>query len=238
MFMRKGQVISVRIPEDLAKKFNEIAKFLPMNKTDFITECIKKLVNDNDFLMHYYPETDDLLRIIKKEIKKVRKTHLQVENGFIRDINELAIFSLCDFLFSSSKEYWQTMKDVLANLKKEWKIEIGQGEELFQEFKGDFLFDMEDISLMILPKEMFVPAEDLVEDIKWSDSLEIKKLLLLLAAQQFIKKYNLDEIISKIIDEENKSKKEKHILIIDAEGNFRRGKDFLYNPVYLELSDK
>lgn len=235
---RKEYVISVRIPNNLGEEFDKVASFLPLNKTDFITECVRRLVFDNKFLMDSNQKIEEIIEYIKDELARVPKKNLKVINGNIDLMSNIAIYSLCDFLFSASEDYWKSMTEIKKNLEKKFHVIVGDDEDLFKEYTGEFILDMEDISLMMLPKPMHIPAEDLVYDDKWSDTLETKKMLLILAIDKLLEIHSLKKIISDIIKEENKIKNDEHVLIIDAQGRFRRGKDIVYNPVYLETVEK
>ena len=253
---RKEYVISVRIPNELGKEFDNVADFLPLNKTDFITECVRKLVDDNLFLMENHHIMIEIIEDIRQELKKVPEKYLKVIHGTVENINDIAIISLCDFLFVSYKDFRESMKGVKSYFEKDIEFLLDMGADSFGEFKDEFVLTTEEISLMMLPKQLQIPAEEIIHDKKWSDLLETKKMFLLLAADDLFafhtsqkiissiisepneRKTSLKKVISDIIKEADERRDEEHILIIDAEGRFRRGKDMVYYPVYLETIER
>lgn len=251
---RKEYVISVRIPNELGKEFDNVAVFLQLNKTDFISECVRKLVDDNEFLMEYHTIMREIIDDIKRELKKVPDKHLKVIHGTIDSISDISIFSLCDFLFVSSKDYRESLLGVRSSFDKNFNFNLDEGSLKIS--KDEFILTPEEISLLMLPKPVQIPAEEIIHDKNWSDSLETKKIFLLLAADDLFAfhilakilasisaepesmKTTLKKVISEIIEEANRHDRADHVLVIDAEGRFRRGKNMLYNPVYLETIDK
>lgn len=156
--------------------------------------------------------------------------YLKIINGKIDDINDIAIYSFCDFLFSASKEFWQMTKEVGEELDI---VVVEEEEDLLREYTEQFMLRLEDIGLMILPKPKQIPVPDLFLGEEWIDSLETKKLILLLGAKKTFSKFDPKKIISDVIDKANKISKKENVIIIDAEGSFKRGKDALHGPVFL-----
>lgn len=225
---RKGHVISVRIPEELGKKFDMISSNFSLNKTDFMTACIKKLVSDNDLYVKNYAQILKLIDNVKKNIERIPEKYLIVRNGKAKDITEIGTLCFCDKLFATSEKFWSLTKKIA----EDWEI-FFEG-KLLEKFDNNFLFDVEDFLFMMVPRSKEIEADDFIDDDCWIDSIETKKILLLLSADAAFKKYGSEKILQEIIEKENNETKANNVMVIDAKGHLTRGRDHLKGPVSID----
>jgi hypothetical protein len=225
--MKKDYVISVRLTQEMGKYFEQIAKVWGLHKSEFLTACIKKLIFDNNFYLSNYHKSDKVIKQVKQELKEVDTKHIVVINGSIDDATDIAILMFCDYLFAFSKEFWESVKISC----KEWFTSEFE-EYYFKEYTKLNLFEIQDISCINVPGLKQIPAEDLVSGEVWADTFETKKIMLIMGMEYFLKKYDLEKIIKKILNDIEKEFGSKQVLIIDSKGNFKRGRNSIYGPVY------
>ena len=230
----KQTTISVRLTNDLLKKFDAVTELMPLGKSDFIRGCIEKLCDDNELLMDHSNQADLYLDFIKKEIAKLPENMVIVKNGSWKDVSNPTIVILCDGLWTTSKSVFNEWQKIT----EKYDLEYEEFSDFSDAEESEGLLGLEDIALIVTRKTTSIEPSDIPLFLKqemWSDEMEIKKVLLSYAVKKTFEKESAKEIVKKHLESEETRKKMKPLrLVIDAKGEFRRSGGLLYLPVDTE----
>ena len=232
--MVKQTTISVRLTDDLLKKFDAVTKIIPLGKSDFIRGCIEKLCDDNEVLIDHSTKTKQYFEFIKEELSKLPENVVAVKNGSWRDVGNSIILILCD-------ELWRTSKTVFNEWQKfneKYGIAHGGFSDFSDAEESDGLLDLESLALLVTKKTTSIEPSDIhrfLEEEMWSDPLEIDKITLTYAVKKAFEKKSAKKIIKQYLESEEIRRNMKPLRVsIDARGEFRRSGGLLYLPVDTE----
>ena len=233
--MVKQTTISVRLSDDLLKKFDAVTKIIPLSKPDFIRGCIEKLCDDNEILVDYHQKTKEYLEFIKAELSKLPQDLVIVKNGSWKDVKDSTMFILCD-------EFWRASKAVFTHAQKlseKYDIDHEEIQDFSTAEESEGMLDLEDIALLVTEKTITIEPLDIPDFVSedfWSDDTEISKVTLSYATRKAIEEKSAEKIVKDYLQSEEKRAKEKLLrLVIDARGEFRRAGNQLYMPVFTEI---
>jgi len=229
----KGMTISVRISKEVADSFDKLSKLMQINKSDFLRVCIEKLCKDNQlYLEHTYKEKE-YIEMIKVAMSKISPEKIIVENGSWETVKDVAILMLCDLLFKYS-EVFDTWFGILVDYGLLDKNSKGTLREEFSEG----LIQLEDIGFILSPTRGPADVEELIIQDFWWDELETKRISLLLATKTAIEMSSAEAIISEVVARTSKIEREPTIIVLDAQGKFKRSGAVIITPAEWEKVSK
>jgi len=214
--MPKQTIISVRLTDDLLKKFDAVTKTMRLGKADFIRGCIQKLCDDNQVLIDFYQRIGPQLEFIKNELAKLPQDLVIVKNGSWADVKDSSMYLLC-------KEFWRASKTVFAI----WLKVIEKYDNLTREFSR-FLSDLDQWEVHIsfwLDARPVKDVSDIIgnpEELSWLDTLAVLKATFSYATKKAIEETSAERIVRELLETEEKQGKEKPLrLAVNARGESR-----------------
>jgi len=212
---RKSAMKTVRLSEEDNRKLNWLCKHFNFRKSDFIRECIKKLIDDNEILLKHYEKKRDYIDYIKNELAKIsKKRFIEVKNGPITDACDKTIYILCDLLWGDSEKVFDEWLMFSKQYNKETKEVIDKRKE------GETLLDFNSVAVMALGRETKTEPEDIVEEKHWFDPYEDLLISLLVSVMNAFRKHGVENVVKEALDKITKEEGKPQRLVIDVKGNF------------------
>lgn len=227
---KKGGVVSVRLNPEISEQFDTVCKLFKLGKADFLRECIEKLCDENDLLTQNYKKNKEYIEFIRKSLSKLPKNKIEIENGSWENAKDMAIITLCDEIWSSSKKVWDCWNEICSD----YIFYDVDGDEVKEFVIRRTLFDLGDIGLLLAGSKTSIDISYLLGEGDWGDTIELKKVSLLLAVKKAIEKYTAKEVINDALNGASKECGSPLRLVVDAKGEFKRSGDSLVSPVGFE----
>lgn len=226
----KDVTVSARIPQQLSDKFDKLSELMKVNKSDFIRACIEKLCKDNRLYLEHIDKVKTYIESIKSAMSKISHKKIIVENGSWKDMNDVTIVMFCDLMFRYSSEVFDAWFDILVNYGL---VQERDKNEVREEF-SDGLIGIGDIGFILSSVHPITEVEELINEPLWWDELETKKISLLLATKKAIGRFSAEAIIDKVIDATSRFEGEPTVIVLDAQGEFKRSGAVIITPAECE----
>jgi len=223
----RGVTQSVRLPKKTAISFDRISELMQINKSDFLRVCIEKLCKDNKLYLENADKIEQYIELFRTEMSKISEKKIIVQNGSWKTTKDVSILMLCDEMVRWSDKVLNACFEIFV----ENELADEDSKATFEEDYDNGLILVEDIGFLLSPTRTVADPEVLIEAEIWWDDLETKKIVLLLATKKVIEEYSADKLVDDVINESSKEAKEPTIIVVDAEGKFRRSGSALLTPV-------
>ena len=234
MSASKDVTISVRLTKETADSFDKLSNLMQINKSDFLRVCVEKLCKDNKIYLEHVDKIKQYSRFIKAEMSKISEDMIVVKDGSWKTVNDNALLMFCDLLFIWSSKVFDTWFDILV----EYGLADVGDKRIAKDRFGDGLIELEDFGFILSPAKITVDVEALIEEEKWWDEIEFKRISLLLATKRAIEKYSAEYIVKEVLDRTAKVEQEPTKIVVDAAGRFKRSGTRIVTPAEYEKVSK
>jgi len=225
----KSGVVSVRLTPKVYEEFSKVCGLLQLNKADFLRGCIEKLCYENEIILKHHDKTEEYIEFIKNEFSKLPRDKIEVENGSWDTVEDVSIFIFFVELWSSSEKVWNCWYDTFGD----YEFFDEEGEEV-KGFRESHLFDPIDIGLLLVKRKTGIDIPDLLEADIWCDTIENKKISLVMAVKNAIEKFSAEDVLNDSLKRISREFGAPVKAIVNAKGEFKRTGDFLLSPVKFE----
>lgn len=234
MSASKDVTISVRLTKETADLFDKLSGLMQINKSDFLRVCVEKLCRDNRLYLEHVDKIKQYSKFIKAEMSKISEDMIIVKDGSWKTVNDNALLMFCDLLFVWSNKVFDTWFNILVEYglaDVDYKIKM-------KDQFSDGLIELEDFGFLLSPTKITVDAEALIEQQKWWDEIEFKRISLLLATKRAIERYSAEYIVKEVLDRTAKVEQEPTKIVVDAAGRFKRSGTRIVTPAEYEKVSK
>jgi len=226
--------ISVRISRELSTSFDRLSKLMKINKSDFIRTCIEKLCKDNQMYLEHAEKVKEYIETIKLAMSKIPPEKIIVKNGSWKTMKDETILMLCDLLLRWSERAFDAWFETLID----YGLANENDREKAREDTLEGLIKIEDIGFILSKVKAPIEVETLITEEFWWDDLEMKRTSLLLGIKKAIEKFSVETLIDEVITRTSRIEKEKTVIVVDAEGEFKRSGSVIITPAEYEKLSK
>lgn len=231
----KITTVSVRVEEDLMRRFDTVTEITSVNKSDFIRACLQKFCDDNQMLIDHFSKVGEYIDFIKNELSKLPADLIVVENGAWEDVPEWVVLILCDGLWRASKPVFANWLELLEtyNLERE-----DQPNDFSEAERSDGLLNLDSFIMLSAERSGHVASPDiplLISEENWIEDVEADRISLSYACKKAFETATARKVLQDYLYSEAMKKQESPLrVIVDARGAFRRSGSVLYLPIGTE----